>query len=128
MIHINKRDLLRLVLIAVSGAAAGFISGLLGAGGGIVLIFALNMVLGEKGECSRDNFATSLAAVTVYSLVSAAMYKGNGQLPVKEAAVYIIPAAVGGIAGAYLLDKINTERLKQIFAAVVIYAGISMLR
>ncbi|NLK39000.1 MAG: sulfite exporter TauE/SafE family protein [Clostridiales bacterium] len=127
MITVNKVDLLKIVFIILSGAAAGFISGFLGAGGGIVLIFALNFVMKEKGDVARDNFATSLAAVTVYSMMSAAMYQGNGQLAPDRALVFLLPAAIGGIIGALLLDKINTKWLKRIFALLVIYAGINMI-
>lgn len=128
MIAVNKGDLLKLIFITICGGLAGFVSGLLGAGGGIVLIFALNIVMKEKGEGARDHFATSLAAVTVYSMVSAAMYQGNGQLYPEGALVYLLPAAVGGLAGAFLLDRINTAWLKRIFAVLVICAGINMIR
>lgn len=125
---INKTDLLKVLLIVFAGAAAGFISGLLGAGGGIVLIFALGAIMRNGDGCARDHFATSLFAVTVFSMVSAAMYQENGQLIPDRAAVYLLPAAAGGILGAFLLDKIDTRWLKRIFAVLVIFAGLNMLR
>ena len=54
------------------GIIGGFLNGFLGAGGGIILLLALNIVNPPKGhEKTRDNFASVVAVVLMISTVSA---------------------------------------------------------
>ncbi len=115
----------KLLAIAV-GLGAGIINGLLGTGGGILIIFASSLLFPSLSK--KDIFATSIASILPMSVVSAASYLQNGSFELKDCLIYILPAAVGGIAGAILLDKIKIPLLKKIFAAMVIWAGITMVR
>ena len=110
------------------GLAGGFINGLLGAGSGIIFVFFLNYLFGDGGaDAQRDVFALSLGAVFFITLFSVVFYALNGQSAITEASPYILPAVTGGLVGAALLGKINVTLLKVIFAAVIIYSGISMI-
>jgi len=109
----------------LGGAAAGLVNGFIGTGGGIILVFILSRVMGS--DKTKDTFATVIDAILPMSAVSAFTYYTAGNLPLGEAAVYIAPAAIGGVIGAFLLDKISTKWLKVIFSVLVIYAGYRML-
>jgi len=120
-----KRNMLALL---AAGIAAGFLNGLLGAGGGIILIYALSaMNRDTTPEGVRDNFAATVACVIPMTALSALLYTANGTVQAGTFSSLLIPAAAGGAAGAFLLDKINTKLLKKIFAALVVFAGIRML-
>lgn len=120
-----KRTLLALVL---TGAAAGFLNGLLGAGGGILLVYALSALNPDKSpDGVRDNFAATIACVLPITALSAAVYTAGGRVDAAALSPLILPAAAGGLCGALLLDKINTALLKKIFALLVVYSGASML-
>ena len=117
--------MLKKVFLPLTGLGAGFINGLLGTGGGIIIIFMLNILF--KGSDPRDNFATAIASILPMSVVSAGFYLKGGSFMLSDVLIYLLPAAVGGIVGALLLCRIKADLLKKIFACLVIYAGVSMM-
>ncbi len=120
-----KRNILALL---AAGIAAGFLNGLLGAGGGIILIYVLSALNRDTSpEGVRDNFAATVACVLPITALSAILYAADGTVKAGTFSSLLLPAAAGGAAGAFLLDKISTKLLKKIFAALVIFAGIRML-
>lgn len=110
--------------ILIAGTVAGFINGLLGTGGGIVLVFALNYML--KGEKSKDIYAFTLCVTLALSLVSLFVYARKGAIDFGESVRYGLAAIPGGIIGAYLLDRLNGKIVKRIFAVLLIVAGANM--
>ena len=127
-----KKGVFELLLTAIGGLAAGFINGMLGTGGGIILVFLLGYLMRRDPTLkniysTRDVFATVILAIRPMSFVSAWFYIKDGSVNINDALVYILPGIAGGIAGAYLLDKINVKFLKKLFAAMVIYAGVKMM-
>lgn len=120
----SRKNVLRLSLI---GFAAGFVNGLLGAGGGIIIVFAMMPILSESGSSARDVFANALAVMLPVSFVSLISYFLSGRLVGERFGIYVLPAAIGGLVGAYILDKMNVSLLKKIFAAIVIWSGIYMI-
>ena len=121
----TKRSLLFFVLIC---AVAGFINGLLGAGGGILLVWAFSRCIGDEStDGIRDTFASTLAAVLPITAVSAWLY-GRQSLPaITELSPLVLPGIAGGVLGALLLGKFSTSFLKKLFAVLVLYSGISMV-
>jgi len=115
--------MLNMLITAVSGIAAGVVNGLIGTGGGIILVLTLS----KSMKNTKDVFATVIAAILPMSAVSAVSYAVGGNVSIGETAVYIIPAIIGGVIGAVLLDKIGVKWLKILFSGLVIYSGIRML-
>ncbi len=115
-------------LPTLAGIAAGFVNGLLGAGGGVVIVRSATHVLPRGEEYTpRDVYASALAVMLPVSAVSAISYARLGVWDGTGAWNYILPAVVGGIAGDLLLDKLHTQLLRLIFSAVAAYSGIMML-
>lgn len=112
-----------LPVLLIAGFSAGIINGLLGAGGGIVLIFVLAALLD-----GRDVYANAIAVTLPITLLSTIRYAADGQLPISDFVPLLFPAAIGGIFGAWLLDRIDVSLTKKIFAALIIWSGINMLR
>ncbi len=117
----------KFLFFAGAGLISGILNGLLGAGGGIIAVFALSRVLSEQKGDSRDAFANTLCITLPLSLVSAYLYSANGALPQDKLNLLVLPAIAGGLAGGLLLDKIDSRWLKLIFSAIVIWSGISMV-
>lgn len=109
-----------LFFLAICALCAGLVNGFLGTGGGIILILALSRL--ELGE--RDRFATVIAAILPMSLVSTLLY---GQ-DFGKAEKWLLPGIIGGVTGAFLLDKISTKLLKKLFALMVIWAGVCFIK
>ncbi|UKI12531.1 MAG: hypothetical protein L6V84_07565 [Oscillospiraceae bacterium] len=93
---------------------AGFINGLLGAAGGILLVTALPYLptpsllsvganpYGQAGADRRDLFASALAVMLPVSAVSALRYRLAGVDPLPRSLLpLLLPAAAGGTAGRF---------------------------
>ena len=113
-------------LLAI-GLGAGFINGLLGAGGGILVVLGLRALLGKKVPNGQSFYASSIAVMLPLSAWSAWQYHVAGNLPSASFSTLLLPAALGGIVGALLLRKIKPRLLNRLFAALVLVAGIFMV-
>ena len=118
---------IRVVFIILFGFFAGGVNGLLGAGGGILIVYALNYALKNTEYDSRDVFANALCVMLPVSAVSCVRYAFAGNLSTEGFAVYAIPAIAGGVLGGFLLSKLNTRFLKKLFAALVIWSGVLLI-
>ena len=115
------------LLIPAIGFLAGISNGLMGAGGGIIIVYGMNYALRDSICDKKDVFANALCVMLPVSAVSCICYAIRGALPINGLAVYSIPAILGGITGGFLLHRIKTDALKKIFAAIVIYSGIILI-
>lgn len=117
--------------LVICGIFAGFINGLLGTGGGIVLVFALNKLLKEKNKDSQSRqkniFATTLCVTLALSVVSIIVYCIKGSFSKTENIwIYVASAGLGGVIGGVLLDKLKTKYVRIIFAVLLLFAGLNM--
>ncbi len=114
------------LFIVVGGIISGFINGLLGAGGGIIIVFVLSKLLKKQAE-PRDIFANALCVMLPLSAVSCIVYYLRGQVSFGSFPPLIIPAVTGGIIGGILLGKIKSGALKKIFAILVVISGVILI-
>lgn len=112
----------------IIGALAGFINGLLGAGGGIIITYYLAHILDNKQKRENGVFANAVATMLPISAVSLLMYFLKGYVTFnKELLMILFPAIIGGILGAILLGKLKLKIVKLIFAALVTISGCMMV-
>lgn len=119
------------VSFALVGSLAGFLAGLLGIGGGIVLVPAILIVFSWQGvaESVAVHMAvgTSLSVIAVTGLSSAYGHWRVGAVN-KNVFHSMIPGLViGAILGGILADAIPGQELRRIFGAFVILVGVRML-
>lgn len=113
--------------LPISGLVAGLVNGLLGAGGGIIIVWSLTYALEDCDFDKKDVFANALCVMLPLSAVSCVIYAISGNLSLNGIGVYMIPAILGGIAGSLLLPRLKLSSLKRLFSALVIYSGIILI-
>jgi uncharacterized membrane protein YfcA len=120
-----------LVAYIALGLVSGFIAGLLGVGGGLVLVPALSWIYAAQGFPAEYNIhlalGTSLAVIVLTSIASLRAHHGHGA--VRWAAVHrIAPGIVlGTLAGAIAAAWMPDRGLRWFFVAFLFYAATQML-
>ena len=109
----------------VLGVAAGFVSGLLGVGGGILFVPALSLALG-LGQHEAE--ATSLLAIVPVALVGAARQRRYGNLRLDVAVLVGVLAAGGTVAGVALANALPEQTLKVCFAVLMLVVAAQLAR
>ena len=123
----HPKNKLAPLFLLLAGFGAGFLNGLLGAGGGILIIFSLSRLFSNETEEQRDLYANALCVMLPISAFSCLRYALAGNLQITGFGVYVLPAIAGGILGAFLLGRLRSASLKRIFSVIVIYSGVFMI-
>ena len=110
--------------LCFSGAAAGVVGGLFGAGGGMVLIPLLISLCHLEPRCAFASSLSIILPITIVSLITSAM---NFGLPFQEAIPYLIGGTVGGIFAGIFYRKIPTGILRRVMALLILWGGIRIL-
>ena len=113
--------------LAGAGLLSGFANGLLGAGGGIIAVFALARLLRKNDYEGRDLFANALCVMLPISAVSCVRYAIDGHLVTEGFGILVLPAIVGGVLGAVLLGHLGTILLKKLFGSLVVLSGVLLI-
>lgn len=115
------------VYLCLTGLLAGFVNGLLGAGGGIPVVFALSAILREELSDRRELYANALCVMLPISAVSCVRYALAGNLRTDGFGVYVLPALLGGLVGGVLLGKIRGVWLSKLFGFLVVLSGVLLI-
>ena len=121
------------IILSISSITSGILNGFAGTGGGIILYFVLKFLNKPENNKNPDNnnmkdiMATTISVVIPMSIVSSVIYMTKGKIIYKELLTYLPAALIGGIIGAFVLDKLKFKIVKKLFAVMIIYAGIRMI-
>jgi uncharacterized membrane protein YfcA len=109
--------------IAGSGLTAGFLSGLLGVGGGFIIIPAL-----RRHTDLRMNacVATSIGVVTLISAMGVAVSMSHAPLNLVVGMPFIGGAVVGMVFGRRWSDRLSGAKLQQSFALLCLCVATAM--
>ena len=121
--------LLALVLGA-AGLLAGFIAGLLGVGGGIVLVPVLEFALRYAGFpaqwCMHVAVATSLAAIVPTAIASSRAHQQRGAIDWNIARAWAPGMVGGGLLGSLLAANASDALLSGLFGFVAALVAVKM--
>jgi uncharacterized membrane protein YfcA len=113
------------------GSIVGFLAGLLGIGGGLIIVPALVYLLPIVGVSSDVvmpmALGTSLGAIVITSTVAALAHHRKKNIPWQLARQLMILVAVGALIGAFIADSLSSEALTSFFSSVVILLAAYML-
>ncbi len=104
------------------GAAAGFLNGLFGAGGGMAAVPMLKALNVPAESCH----ATSLAIILPLAVASGLLYWGAGSFAVSDTLAYLPGGILGAVFGAWLLPRFKSAMLRRIFGCVMLFAAVRM--
>ncbi|RMF15737.1 MAG: sulfite exporter TauE/SafE family protein [Alphaproteobacteria bacterium] len=120
-----------LPLLIGAGALAGFLAGLLGIGGGIVMTPVLFLVLGRLDVPAEWHMhmvvATSLAVIVPTGLTSARAHWRRHSLDPAILRRWAPWIAVGALSGTLLARHLTSETMGDIFGVVAALLGVKML-
>jgi uncharacterized membrane protein YfcA len=113
----------RIPIAIVIGVLSGFVAGLFGVGGGILIVPALVLVLGVEQRLAHG---TSLAAIVPIAVGGVFGYVWSGS--VDWAAVMILAggAALGAVAGTHALHRLPQRVLRAVFSFYLLATAVSL--
>jgi len=118
--------------LVLLGCASGFISGLLGVGGGTILVPALVAslpLLGVQGpELPKIAMATSLALVVPTAIASAQTHASKGAIDWTLLGLLCPSIIAGSFAAAAFAKGLPTQVLCALFAAFALYTAWGLMQ
>ncbi|WP_252738986.1 sulfite exporter TauE/SafE family protein [Colwellia sp. D2M02] len=113
------------------GSIVGFLAGLLGIGGGLIivpsLVYLLPMVGVNTEAVMPMALGTSLGAIVITSSSAALAHHGKQNIPWLIVQPLMLLVGAGALLGAFIADFLSTKSLTFFFASVVILLAIYML-
>ena len=113
------------ILLITIGLAAGFLSGLVGVGGGIIVVPALVFFLGfTQHEAQGTSLGLLLLPVGILAVMN---YYNKGYIDVKVVGIMAVAFVLGGWFGSKLALSISEDAVKKVFAVILFYTAFKML-
>jgi uncharacterized membrane protein YfcA len=114
-----ERPQLSIAVVSYFGLALGFLAGLLGIGGGVIILPALVYLIGMRTQRAA---ATSLALVWMSGAVATATHALAGNADILVVVPLLVGGAIGVQFGAGLGAKLGGPQLRRYFSFVVLGA------
>lgn len=106
------------------GLLAGFLSGILGIGGGVVMVPLLLLIGFSQHQAQGTSLAAMLPPVTLLAVLQ---YSKGGYVDWKLALVISVTFIVGGFFGSKLAIAIDEKLLKRIFGVLMLFIAVKMI-
>lgn len=114
-----------IILLLTIGLIAGFVSGSMGVGGGIIIVPALVFIFGLTQQEAQG---TSLGVLVFPVVLLAAWnYYKEGYVNVKYAGILIVAFILGGYFGSKLAVYLSSDMLRKIFGGLMLLIAIKMI-
>lgn len=114
-------ELIPLVLI---GSAAGFMAGLLGIGGGVLIVPAMVLLLGFDQHVAQG---TSLLVIIPAAVTGSFAHYRKGRLVLRDAFTLAAGGVIGAVLGSVFALSIEEELLRRLFAGFIFIVAVRIL-
>jgi hypothetical protein len=121
--HKQGNDVKGKVKMGAAGILAGFINGLLGSGGGVLIVLYLT-IFAKTGR--KDSQATAIAVILPLAVLSSIIYARGGYVAWSHLWKVSVGGVAGAILGAVLLNRLKPKFIKKLFAVFLVIAGVRM--
>ena len=108
----------------IVGIIAGTASGFFGIGGGVVMVPAMNLLLGVD---ILRSVATSLFVMGPSALVGSLQHYAQGNVRLDYALPLALGIIVGAQLGTYTATRVPRVFLRRLFGAVLLYSAVNMI-
>lgn len=124
--------LLLIIYCALLGSVVGFLAGLLGIGGGLILVPALSSLLLHFEVFPLEQvviaaIATSLASILFTSTSSAIAHHKNGNVPWDLAPWIMTGVALGALISGFMAALLPENIVRLVFAVCAVLIALKML-
>lgn len=109
---------------ALAGFSAGAVTGIFGAGGGMVLVPLLTMLTNLE---EAKVFPTSVSIILPICAVTLFMETTFGMVDYGVALPYLLGSAIGGIFAGTFGHKVPTKWLHRLLGAFILWGGVRYL-
>jgi uncharacterized membrane protein YfcA len=129
MENLNYGEIINLLaVLGISAAVAGFMAGLLGVGGGIIMVpalyYAFTVLDFELATRMHLSVGTSLAIIVPTSIISTKTHMEHGAVDFKMVKSFGIFILIGVILGTFLVVNLNTPTLVLFFSIFAFMIGL----
>jgi hypothetical protein len=121
--HEKRYDVTGKIKMGAAGILAGFINGLLGSGGGVLVVLFLT-IFAKVGR--KNSQATAIAVILPLAILSSIIYARGGFVAWPHLWKVSAGGITGAILGAVLLNKLKPKFLKKLFGVFLVIAGVRM--
>jgi uncharacterized membrane protein YfcA len=114
-----------IVLLVIIGLAAGILSGLVGVGGGIIVVPALDFFLNfNQQQAQGTSLGLLLLPVGILAVLN---YYKQGHIDIMVVCIMAVAFIVGGWLGSKWALALPEATVKRIFAVILFYSAIKMM-
>jgi uncharacterized membrane protein YfcA len=117
-------DIGAIATLLVVGLAAGFLAGLLGVGGGILMVPAMVMLLGFDQHVAQG---TSLLVIIPAAVSGSWTHYRGHQFALRDASALAAGGMVGAIVGAVFALSLDDELLRRLFGLFLLASAARIL-
>ena len=119
----GKLTLAQIIKALLIGAGIGLMTGIMGAGGGMMILFALIFIL--KFPLHKA-IGTSTLIMAITALSGAAGYALHGEIDIVSGILVGIGAIFGGVVSARLANTFSEQKLARVAGGFFVTLGIAM--
>jgi uncharacterized membrane protein YfcA len=112
------------IALVVIGVATGTLAGLLGVGGGVIMIPAMVLLLGEMNVMAKG---TSLAVIIPTSITGTIRNRKTANVDVKAAVVVGLSGVVSAVAGGSIAADMSESLSNALFASLLLVVAAQMI-
>ena len=112
------------VALVAIGLATGTLAGLLGVGGGVVMIPAMVLLLGEVNVIAKG---TSLAVIIPTSLMGTWRNRKSANVDVRAATIVGLSGIASAVAGGSIAAKMSESLSNGLFATLLVVVAVQMI-
>lgn len=118
-------NLYQVLILLLVGLLAGFLSGTLGVGGGLIIVPSLVFILGmTQHQAQGTSLAMMLAPI---GILAAYNYFREGYINIKYAIILAIAFILGAWLGSLFSVSLSGSALKKIFGVLMLVVGVKMI-